>query len=309
MYMILFVSGRCDIPAFFSPWFYNRLKEGYVDVRNPYNEHQISRIILHKDYVDCILFCTKNPLRMMERLDEIYFPYIFHITLTPYHQDIEVNMPNKKDILHGIELLSSKLGKERVVIRYDPIILTPFYTTEYHIRAFEKLCMTLQGSVYKIIISFVDMYKNTKHNMEKMEMLTMGEKDIHKLASAFGMIAKAYGMHIQTCAEEIDLSLYNIEKGLCINQKEIEHVIGHSIIRPKGKGVRISCDCMPSVDIGDYNCCMHQCLYCYANYNEKQIQQRVKLHNPNSSVLLGEITDMDNITIRERKKIKQIQLL
>ena len=87
--MILFVSGRCDIPAFYSEWFFNRMNEGFVDVRNPYNEHQISRIILDGNYIDCILFCTKNPIPMLDRLDEIRFPYLFHVTLTGYHRDIE----------------------------------------------------------------------------------------------------------------------------------------------------------------------------------------------------------------------------
>lgn len=307
--MILFVSGRCDIPAFFSTWFYNRIKAGYVDVRNPFDEHQISRIMLEEDYIDCIMFCTKNPLPMLDQLDEIKLPYMFHITLTPYHKNLEEHVPNKKEILHAIQVLSNKIGVKRVVVRYDPILLTPHYTVAYHIRAFNKLCKSLEGSVQKIIISFVDMYKNTKQNMNKMNLINMTTEDIEEMASAFGNIANTYGMQIQTCAEEVDLSLYNIKKGLCIDQKEIESIVGHPIERPKGKGVRSTCNCMPTVDIGDYNCCMHHCLYCYANYDEKQIQKRMKLHDPKSSVLLGHVGESDKITIRGYKKVRQIKLL
>ena len=103
--MILFVSGRCDIPAFYSEWFFNRLHEGYVDVRNPYNEHQISRIILDGNFIDCILFCTKDPSPMLERLDEISFPFLFHVTLTGYHQDIEPGIPDKRKIINHLKEL------------------------------------------------------------------------------------------------------------------------------------------------------------------------------------------------------------
>ena len=94
--MILFVSGRCDIPAFYSEWFFHRLEAGFVDVRNPYNEHQISRIRLSDDVVDCILFCTKDPRPMLPRLKEIPFPYLFHVTLTGYHSDIEPGVRDRK---------------------------------------------------------------------------------------------------------------------------------------------------------------------------------------------------------------------
>lgn len=307
--MILFVSGRCDIPAFFTTWFFNRMKEGYVDVRNPYNEHQISRILLQEDYVDCLVFCTKNPLAMMHRLDEITLPYMFQVTLTPYHNDIEEHVPDKRIVMQAIKDLSNRLGIHRVSVRYDPILLTTHYTTAYHIRAFEKLCKSLQGSVTKIILSFVDMYKNTKHNRKKMQLLEMKPHDMIDIASAFGKIAVNYNMQLQTCAEDIDLTPYHIKQGLCIDQEEIESILGHSIERAKGMGVRKNCKCMPSVDIGDYNCCMHTCLYCYANYDEQQIAKRVKSHNPQSSLLLGELNSRDIITIREKKEIKQLSIL
>ena len=143
--MILFVSGRCDIPAFYSTWFFNRLQEGFVDVRNPFNPHQISRIYLNEQNIDGILFCTKNPIPMMNRLEEVPFLYQFQITLTPYHEDIEEHVASKKEIVNAVREMSLRLGKDRVIVRYDPILLTPKYTVEYHRRAFEKLCSQLEG--------------------------------------------------------------------------------------------------------------------------------------------------------------------
>ena len=113
--MILFVSGRCDIPAFFSEWFFRRIEEGFVDVRNPYNEHQISRILLNEEYIDCVLFCTKDPRPMLDRLEDIPFSFLFHVTLTGYHSDIEPGVRNKKDILEAVKILSKKIGKDRTL--------------------------------------------------------------------------------------------------------------------------------------------------------------------------------------------------
>lgn len=307
--MILFVSGRCDIPAFYSTWFFNRLQEGYVDVRNPFNSHQISRIYLNERNIDCILFCTKNPIPMMSRLDEITFPYQFQITLTPYHQDIEEHVPSKKEIINAIKGLSLRLGRERVIVRYDPILLTPKYTVEYHQRAFDKLISQLEGYVNTVIISFVDMYKNTAENQKRMQLQKMREQDMLEIGRVLGTVAERYAVHIQTCAEDIDLSSFHIHKGLCMDRKVLEKLVQHSLDHIQGKSVRSTCGCMPSVDIGDYNCCPHGCRYCYANYNEKQIEERMKLHDPKSSVLLGHLNEEDHITIREDKRIRQISLL
>lgn len=307
--MILFVSGRCDIPAFYSTWFFNRMKAGFVDVRNPFNTHQISRILLDKEHIDCILFCTKNPIPMLPRLHEMGdIPFLFHITMTPYKEDLE-QISNKKEIIMAIHKLSQQLGKERVIIRYDPILLTPRYTVAYHRRAFEKLCQELHEDVDKIIISFVDMYKNTRANTDQMGLQEMTVEAMQAVGKELGAIGERYAMKIQTCAEDIDLSQYHIKTGLCVDQGELEHIIGHSIERPRGKGVRKVCNCLPTVDIGDYNCCAHHCLYCYANYDAKQIQSRMRSHDPNSSVLLGHISEEDHVTIREDKKVKQMKLL
>ncbi|WP_416327761.1 DUF1848 domain-containing protein [[Eubacterium] hominis] len=306
--MILFVSGRSDIPAFYSRWFFNRIKAGFVDVRNPFNPHQISRIPLTKEQIDVIVFCTKNPIPMLSRLEEIPFPYLFHITLTAYRQDIEPYVPDKRKIIEAIQLLSQKIGKKRVIVRYDPIILTDTYTIAYHIKAFERLCQQLQGFIETIIISFVDMYKNTKQNMTKMKMRMLTNKDMYELGKAFGEIAQRYHIQLQTCAEEIDLSEFHIKKGLCMNMQDITEAIGHSFEVPKGKGVRKECGCLPSVDIGDYNCCSHECLYCYANYDAKRIHERVLLHDEHSSVLLGYIEEEDRITIRKKKGVSQNKL-
>ena len=136
--MILMVSGRCDIVAFYSKWFMNRYKEGYVDVRNPFYPKLVSRIYF-KD-VDLILFCTKNPLPIIPYLKEIDKPIVFHVTLTPYMSDIEPNVIDKKKIIEGIKEVSKIVGIDNIYVRYDPILLNDKYTVDYHIKMFDRLC-------------------------------------------------------------------------------------------------------------------------------------------------------------------------
>lgn len=305
--LILFVSGRCDIPAYYSEWFFNRLDAGFVDVRNPFNPHQISRIPLTEQNVDAFLFCTKNPLPLLSRLEEIPFPYMIHVTLTPYHSDIEPHVPNKQTVINAIKTISNRIGKDRIVIRYDPILLTKRYTIEYHIKAFEKLAKSIKHEVSTIIISFVDLYKNTKANTDQMGLIEMNEEAIKILAQGIGSIAKQYNLHVQTCAEEYNLDEFGIVKGACISKEIMEALLQRPYDPPNSKPAR-SCKCLPFVDIGDYNACANLCKYCYANYDEKQVRSRMKLHNPNSTILLGEVTENDVITIRKEKDHKQMNL-
>ena len=172
--MILNVSGRTDIVAFYTPWFMNRYKEGYLDVRNPFNPKLVSRINFSN--VDLILFCTKNPLPIIDRIKEIDKPILFHVTLTPYKKDIEPNVIDKKLVIEGIKKLSGVLGSENVVVRYDPIFLSDSYSLEYHIRAFDKMCKVLKGYVKKVVVSFLDDYKNVRYNMRYLRLRAFTEE-------------------------------------------------------------------------------------------------------------------------------------
>ena len=173
--MILMISGRTDIPAFYSEWFMNRIHAGYIDVRNPFYPKLVNRIMI--DDVDLFFFCTKNPIPIIDRLEEIKKPIYFHITLTGYKKDIEPNIPDKKEIIEAIKKLSNIIGKDNIVIRYDPILLNEKYTVDYHIKAFEKVCTLLEGYISKILISFIDDYKNVRKNMESLRYRPFTEEE------------------------------------------------------------------------------------------------------------------------------------
>lgn len=296
--MIINASGRCDIVAFYMPWFIQRLKAGFVDVRNPYYPIQVSRISLLKQDVDGIVFCTKNPLPLLQYQEELKdYPLFIQVTITPYRKDIEPFVFDKRKIIAGFIELSKRYGKKRVQLRYDPILINAVYTVDYHILMFERLCQQLYGYTDTIIISFVDKMKNTLKHQEEMGLIDFDEATIHQLAAGLSQIAKQYEMKIKTCAEPVDLHEYGILNEPCFGIQEYYIMTGKLKKIRKGK-TRENCECLSMADIGAYNCCPHYCKYCYANYDESKIEKNRQLHDINSTMILGKLQKEDRIKER-----------
>ena len=293
--MILNVSGRTDIVAFYTEWFMNRYKEGYLDVRNPFNKKLVSRIFFSD--VDLIMFCTKNPIPIIDKIKEINKPILFHITLTPYNKDIEPNVIDKTKIIEGIKKLSKIIGIDNIYVRYDPIIISDKYNIDYHIKAFSKLCSLLNGYVKRIIISFLDEYKNVKENRNILKYKTLTDNDYKLIGEYFSKIALNNGMTVQTCFEDRNLVKYGLIKGECLSHELAYKLTGKSYKSWTARKEK-KCNCVQMVDIGVYNSCKHFCKYCYANYNEKEVINNYKNHNPNSSLLIGELENDDIIKVR-----------
>ena len=290
--MVLMASGRTDIVAFYSKWFMNRYREGFVDVRSPFNPKLVKRIDF--SLVDLILFCTKNPLPILPYLNEIKIPILFHITLTPYGKDIEPNVLSKGKIINSIIKISSMLGIENVCVRYDPIFINDKYTIDYHINAFESMCSKLCGYVKHIIVSFLDYYKNVSNNINLINPKKMCEDDYRLIGVSFSRIAKKYGMEVQTCCEENNLVSYGFVKGECLSHSLMFKLTGKTGFKTwKARGK--NCKCIQMVDIGSYNSCSHMCRYCYANYEERKVRKNMSLHDPNSTMLIGSLKDDDLI--------------
>ena len=295
--MILFASGRTDIPAFYSNWFINRVKAGFVDVRNPFNQKLVSRINFSD--VDLIMFCSKNPLPMIDKLDILKVPVLFHVTITPYGKEIEPNIPDKRLIIEGVKKLSLVLGIDNVVVRYDPIFLSDKYNVDYHIRAFDKLCKNLNGYVNKIIVSFMDEYKNVRSNKNILKYRTFTREDYKKIGEAFSKSAMDNGMSVQTCFEDEDLTEYGFVKGECLSH-ELAYILTGKKFKSSNVRKEKKCQCVQMVDIGDYNSCMHMCKYCYANYDEKAVSSNFERHDDNSSLLIGSVQSDDVIKVRKK---------
>lgn len=292
--MILMVSGRTDIVAFYTKWFMNRYKEGFVDVRNPFYEKLVSRIYFED--VDLIMFCTKNPIPILPYLKDINHKVLFHVTLTPYHKDIEPNIPSKGKIIEAIKQVSKIVGIDNIYVRYDPIFISDKYTLEYHVKAFDNMCKLLKEYVKHIIISFMDEYKNTKNNKSILNYKRLAESDYNKIGINFSKSAKENGMTIQTCYEKEDLTKYGFIKQECLSKKLAYNITGKKYKLWSAR----KCGCVEMADIGVYNSCRHLCKYCYANFDEKKIDNNVKKHDPNSSLLMGYLNKDDEIKIRKK---------
>lgn len=303
--MIVSVSRRTDIPAFYSEWFFYRLKEGFVYVINPFNTKQVSKVELTPKTVDCFVFWTKDAEPMLKRLDELKeFKYYVQFTITAYRSDVEKGTRSKKDIIDTFKNLSKQIGKEKVIWRYDPILLNEYYTKEYHYKWFDKFCSELSGFTEKCVISFLDLYKKTERNTKELNINSMDEADMCEIAARFGEISLKYNIQIETCSEGIDLSTYGIQKGKCIDDKLVSRIMNTDIDVNKDDTQREVCGCVKSIDIGQYNTCRHHCVYCYANFNNKLVEDNYLKHDPKSPLLVGDIKGDERITIRDMKSIK-----
>ena len=294
--MILNVSGRCDIVAFYTPWFMNRYKEGFVDVRNPFYPNLVSRINFLD--VDLIVFCTKNPIPIIDHIKEIKIPIIFQVTITPYKEEIE-KIKSKKEIIQAVQKLATIFDPEYIYIRYDPIFLSPKYTLDYHLKAFSKLTTLLEGSCKHIIISFLDIYKNVLKNKDILNYQDFKEEDYKIIGRNFSKIAASHGMTVQTCFEERNLVEYGFLKADCLSPELAFKLTGKKY--PKWRARKGgNCNCCNMVDIGFYNSCLHMCKYCYANFLESEVVTNYKNHDPNSSLLIGSLKETDIIKIRKK---------
>ena len=297
--MIINTGMRTDIPAFYSEWFMNRVRAGFVLVRNPYRPELITRYELNPDVVDCIAFCTKNPAPMLKYLDELKkFHQYWFVTITPYGKEIEPNVPPKEDVMQDFIALSDAVGINCVGWRYDPIFIDENYTIERHFADFEQMCKTLSGYTKVCIISFIDLYEKVKRNFPQAREVLQNERI--KIGKKFAEIGGRYGIKIKACAEGAELAAYGVDCAGCMTCKTFETAVGNRLNIPKRKSQRAQCNCVLGTDIGAYDTCGHFCRYCYANYNHKNVRQNMLLHDPNSPLLVGQLNEGE--TIHEAKQ-------
>ncbi len=297
--MILHTGLRTDIPAFYPEWLANRLKAGFVLVRNPFNPEQITKYRISPEVVDVISFCTKNP--------EPFFPYLpllkeysqyWYVTITPYGKEIEPGVPEKEKVLDVFGRLSELVGKGSVGWRYDPVFLSEKYTVKNHIEVFEYMAERLADYTDTCVISYIDLYKKVKRNFPEVQ--EVGKEDRRTLAKEFVRIGKQYDITIKACAESTELEAYGVDCSGCMTKEVYEKAIGYTLKVPKIKSARPECGCLLGSDIGAYNTCGHLCRYCYANYDEETVWKNMRRHNPMSPLLLGE--PEEGMTIHEAKQ-------
>jgi hypothetical protein len=265
--MILSASRRTDIPAFFGDWLMRCLEEKKALVQNPRNPRSVSEITLDPDAIDCIVFWTKDPRNFLQRLSELdalgYRRYYFQFTLTAYDSSIERSL-DKTNIVDAFIALSESIGKAKVIWRYDPVFINDTFTLHWHLECFELLCEKLCGHTEKCVISFIDRYSFLKESFTQNDIRELSDGEIDILAGAFSAIGKKYKLPLSTCCEKADLDSYGITHNKCIDGNLIERLFNIRIKDKKDPSQRAHCGCCVSRDIGAYNTCLHDCVYCYA---------------------------------------------
>ena len=293
--MIINVGGRTDIVNYYTPWLLNRLSEGYAYSRNPFARENVYKLSLKPEDVDCLLFCSKNYQPILEHIDGIGEKYniLCNYTITAYGKDIEPKVPSINQSIKTLKRLSDIVGSNKILWRYDPILLSEKYTVEKHLETFEYMAEKISPLVYRCIFSFVDMYKKVEENMP--EIIPLTGKDKVELLKGIGEISERYNLYTQSCATNESYEKYNIHAAGCTTREILEHAHGVIYKNVKASGIRKNCHCIPSRDIGAYNSCLSECKYCYANRKPDMPKNVIKLHDEKSPLLLGHLKEDDNL--------------
>lgn len=305
--MILNTGSRTDIPAYYSDWFYERVRAGEVLVRNPYYPTQITRYRLDPAVVDALVFCTKNPLPMLERLPLLdAFTMFWFVTITPYGREIEPHVPDKNLIAEAFCRLSESVGRERVSFRYDPVFLNKTYTEQYHVEKFGEFAEKLSGYTGQCVVSFIDLYEKTRRNFPGVR--SVGKEEQERLIAAFSEIAVKQHLQIHLCCENRSLGAAE-----CGCRRLFITVCAGTGDRVQIKGAaaetaRDGCPCLLGADIGAYNTCGHECLYCYANYDSRTVRENRLQHDPRSPLLIGHVQSTDIVKDAIQRSWKDPQM-
>ena len=293
--MIINVGGRTDIVNYYTPWLLNRLEEGYAYSRNPFARENVYKLSLKSEDVDCLLFCSKNYKPILKHIGDIDEKYniLCNYTITAYGKDIEPKVPPINQSIKTLKRLSDIVVVNKILWRYDPILLTEKYTVEKHLETFEYMAEKISPLVYRCIFSFVDMYKKVEENMP--EIIPFTDEDKVKLLKGIGEISKKYNLYTQTCATNENYEKYGIHAAGCTTREILEQA--HNIVykNVKGTGIRENCHCIPSRDIGAYNSCLSECKYCYSNRKPNIPKKVIKMHDEKSPLLLGQLKENDRL--------------
>ncbi len=301
--IIVSASRSTDIPAFYSEWFLNRLKKGYLVWKNPFNQ---SPLYVTFNNTRLIVFWSKNPkpiIQHLEYLNDKNLNYYFQYTLNDYvKEQLEPSVPSVESRVETFIKLSEKIGKEKVIWRFDPLILTDKIGVEELLNKIESIGNLLFQHTSKLVFSFADIeiYRKVKSNLKtgNIKYSEFDDFSMNQFAEGLKELNQKWKLKIGTCAEKIDMEKYGIIHNRCIdddlmkrlfyNDTKLMEFLGYELKKAdlfdtkeelipirkrnlKDKGQRELCGCIFSKDIGEYNTCLHLCDYCYANTSKKAV--------------------------------------
>lgn len=310
--MIISASRRTDIPAFYTEWLMNRIRAGYCAVPNPFNRNQVSRVPLNPEEVEVLVFWTRNPRPLFPYLDELDqrgFRYYFQFTILDYPQAIETKSPPVSTAIKTFQQLAERIGPERVIWRYDPIVFSPATGAQFHLAKYQEIAQALAGFTRRSVISVVDVYAKAQKRLREMKEKGFELLEYKGQSTRFAELMKnladtatAHDMEIFSCAETLDLTAYGIQPGKCVDDLYIEKTFGLQVGHKKDPSQREECGCVISKDIGMYDTCQFGCQYCYATQSFDRAKLNYATHNPHSPSLIG------NYDVRAESKPLQPQL-
>lgn len=239
--VIISASRSTDIPAFFARWFINRLAKGYCVWYNPFNQQPM---YISFENTKAVVFWTKNPeplIKYLPELDARGIHYYFQYTLNDYEAEgFEPNVASLNQRIETFKKLSDLIGKEKVIWRFDPLILSDQLTPRKLLQKIFHIGNRLKGYTDKLVFSFVDVkaYRKVQNNMVKETSLY--DKDNVTSAEPDGALREelvlglsklrdhwkneGWEIELATCGEEVNLEKYNISHNRCIDGELMERI-------------------------------------------------------------------------------------
>jgi hypothetical protein len=293
---IISASRRTDIPAFHAGWFLDRINAGWCAVPNPFNSKQVSRVELTPE--DTVLvFWTRWASPFMKVVDELErrrYRFYFQYTVVGYPTEIDPHSPQLDKAIRAFRALAARIGPQRIIWRYDPILLSSATDHDYHLRNFTAIADALRESTSRVVVSIVDPYDKAARRLGELARThpdyVLEEYQEHRDGPLFRQLAEIAtrrGLEITSCAEEIDLTHLGIAAGKCIDDGLIRDLFGVDVGGKKDKGQRAACGCVESRDIGMYDSCLFGCAYCYATRSFDVAKRQLADRQPGSESLVG----------------------
>lgn len=299
---IITASRATDIPAFYTNWFFNRLEQGFTKWYNPFNGKP--QYVSFSNLM-AIVFWSKNPLPIipyLKKLDKKNLAYYFQYTLNDYEDEgLEPGLPELKQRIETFKKLSAMIGKEKVIWRFDPLIITNKISVNQLLDKVEHIGGQLHPYTEKMVFSFADIeiYKKVKTNLAKhgIDYRLFNEEQKQQVVERLSKLRKKWNIAVNSCAEKEYYRQYGIYPNKCVDDELLaklfptheklmaflgRHQTGlfeQNSKKLKDPGQRKHCLCIKSKDIGAYNTCANLCLYCYANSSNKSVKSNFNRHS------------------------------
>lgn len=277
---VISASRRTDIPAFYAEWFVDKVRKGFCKVANPYNPSLVKDVSLRPDEVAAVVFWTRRagPIRpFLAELDKRGFNYYFLYTITGYPHNYEPGLPSPEESIGDFLALAEHIGPERVIWRYDPVIISSELHMGFHLQNFRRLACRLSAGTKNVIITFLKRYRHIEGRLEDMRYVPPSVHERSVLEEQFQSVASELGIKIKRCGRRD--SFANVPEGKCIDEKLVRDLFGLELSSGKDPGQPKECCCIRSIDIGRYGSCLHRCVYCYASRSFVHAEKQYRRHD------------------------------